>query len=320
MRYILIFFLLVSVHAIHAQPVKQHGQLKVDGLQLVDAKEAPIVLRGMSFGWHNFWPRFYNEAAVEWLVEDWNCSVVRAAMGIEPNGGYLQDKAGSIKKVEAVVEGAIKSGVYVIIDWHSHNIQLDEAKEFFTLMATKYGKHPNVIYEIFNEPDYETWPEVKAYSIELIKTIRAIDPDNIILVGSPHWDQDVHLVADDPITGFDNLMYTLHFYAATHKQGLRDRGDYALSKGLPLFISESAGMEATGDGPINEEEWNKWIDWCEKNKISWVTWSVSDKDETCSVLQKSANSDGQWKISDLKESGIKARELLLKYNKDLKSP
>ena len=182
------------------------------------------------------------------------------------------------------------------------------------MMATKYGNHPNVIYEIFNEPDYESWDEVKKYSIEIIKTIRAIDPDNIILVGSPHWDQDVHVVADDPISGYDNLMYTLHFYAATHKQQLRDRGDYALSKGLPLFISESAGMEATGDGPINEVEWNKWIDWCEKNKISWITWSVSDKDETCSVLQKSANSDGQWKIADLKESGIKARELLLKYN------
>ena len=315
MRFLFIIILLVSMSAVQAQPVKKHGQLKVDGLQLVDEKGAPIVLRGMSFGWHNFWPRFYNEGAVEWLVKDWKCSVVRAAMGIEPNGGYLQDKTGSVQKVEAVVDGAIKSGVYVIIDWHSHNIQLDEAKEFFAMMATKYGNHPNVIYEIFNEPDYESWDEVKKYSIEIIKTIRAIDPDNIILVGSPHWDQDVHVVADDPISGYDNLMYTLHFYAATHMQQLRDRGDYALSKGLPLFISESAGMEATGDGPINEVEWNKWIDWCEKNKISWITWSVSDKDETCSVLQKSANSDGQWKITNLKESGIKARELLLKYQK-----
>jgi endoglucanase len=28
-------------------------------------------------------------------------------------------------------------------------------------MATQYGKYPNVIYEIFNEPDYETWEAVK---------------------------------------------------------------------------------------------------------------------------------------------------------------
>ena len=316
MRYLfigLLFF--ISVTLLNAQPVKQHGQLSVDGLQLVDAKGEPVVLRGMSFGWHNFWPRFYNEETVDWLVKDWKSTVIRGAIGVEPDAGYLHDKEGAIKKMEAVVDGSVKSGVYVIIDWHSHNINLKEAKEFFTHMAKKYGHLPNVIYEIFNEPDYETWPEVKAYSIDLINTIRAIDPDNIILIGSPHWDQDVHIVADDPITGYDNLMYTLHFYAATHKQELRDRGDYALSKGLPLFISESAGMEATGDGPINEEEWNEWINWCEKNKISWITWSVSDKDETCSVLQKSANSNGQWKITDLKASGIKARALLLKYHK-----
>jgi endoglucanase len=171
-----------------------------------------------------------------------------------------------------------------------------------------------VIYELFNEPDYETWSEVKAYSEELIKTIRAIDPDNIILVGSPRWDQDIQLPAADPIKGYNNLMYTVHFYAGTHKQWLRDRTDEAIKKGLPIFISESAGMEASGNGPINFEEWQKWIDWMEANKLSWITWSVSDKDETCSVLNTSAASDGKWKESDLKESGIRTRAYLRKYN------
>jgi endoglucanase len=297
-----------------AQPVKEHGSLHVEGTALKDEKGNNVVLRGMSFGWHNFWPRFYTAGAVSWLRNDWNCSVVRAAMGIEPKQGYKEKPEWSKEKIKTVVDAAIKEDLYVIIDWHSHNINLEEAKAFFIEMAKQYGKHPHVIYEIFNEPDEESWQEVKAYSIELIKTIRAIDPDNIILVGTPHWDQDVHLAADDPITGYNNLMYTLHFYAATHKQSLRDRGDYALRKGLPLFISESAGMEATGDGPINEEEWNKWIEWAEKHQISWVTWSVSDKDETCSVLQKSAKADGGWKEEDLKPSGIKSRALIKKYN------
>ena len=177
----------------------------------------------------------------------------------------------------------------------------------------KYGKYPNIIYEIFNEPEYDTWADVKAYSVEVIATIRSIDKNNVILVGCPHWDQDINLPADDPIAGYNNLMYTLHFYAGTHKQELRDRGDYALKKGLPIFISESAGMEASGDGNINRDEWQKWIDWAEKNKISWITWSVSDKDETCSVLKSGAASDGGWKTSDLKESGILARQYLRKY-------
>jgi len=108
-------------------------------------------------------------------------------------------------------------------------------------------------------------------------------------------------------------MYTLHYYAGTHKQYLRDRADSALKKGLPIFISESAGMEASGDGKIDRDEWQKWIDWSEKNKLSWITWSVSDKDETCSVLKAGAAANGNWTENDLKESGILVRQYLRKY-------
>jgi endoglucanase len=309
-----IFLFMLCTSIVNAQPVKIHGELKVAGSKLVDKNGKPVVLRGVSFGWHNWWPRFYNAKTVKWLHDDWKCTVIRAAMGIEPDKGYIKDSSGSVANVKAVVDAAIKEGIYVIIDWHSHNIKLNEAKTFFAMMAKQYGKYPNVIYEIFNEPDHETWPEVKAYSEEVIKTIRAIDPDNIILVGSPGWDQDIHLPAADPIKGYSNLMYTVHFYAATHKQWLRDKTDEAIKKGLAIFISESAGMEASGNGPLNNEEWQKWIDWMEANQLSWITWSISDKDETCSVLKASAASDGNWKESDLKESGIKTREYLRKYN------
>jgi endoglucanase len=233
-------------------------------------------------------------------------------MGIEPDGGYLEKPQWTKEKIETVIKAAIKNNIYVIIDWHSHNIRLPEAKEFFTDMATKYGKNPHVIYELYNEPVKDTWAQVKDYSIELIKTIRAIDPDNIILVGSPHWDQDINLAADEPITGFNNLMYTCHFYAGTHGQSLRDKCDYALNKGIPVFISESAGMEASGNGPINYIEWQKWIDWCAEKKISLVTWSVSAKRETCSMMKQGVSPEGNWKMEDLQESGIKTRELLRK--------
>ena len=305
-------FLLASIAyiTVNAQAVKKHGQLKVVGTQLTDANNAPVVLNGVSFGWSCFHPRFYTAGAVSTLAKDWNCSVVRAALGVEPENGYLKDSAKSMKLITTVVDAAIKEGIYVIIDWHSHNINLNEARAFFKTMATKYHSYPNIIYELYNEPDYETWPEVKAYSIDLISTIREIDKHNIILVGSPRWDQDVHLPADDPITGFSNLMYTMHFYAGTHKQWLRDRTDSAIAKGLPIFISESAGMDATGDGKLDDEEWNKYINWMQEKKLSWITWSLSDKDESCSVLRKSASSDGNWTDKDLKESGLKTREYL----------
>ncbi|MCI9846222.1 glycoside hydrolase family 5 protein [Flavobacterium pectinovorum] len=313
-NFLIILLLLISC-LVNAQFVKKHGQLSVQGTQLVDKNNNPVVLRGMSFGWHSLWPRFYNKKAVNWLRKDFNCNIVRAAMGVEfGERSYIKDPKFSKDKIEAVIKGAIKSDIYVIIDWHSHNVNLKEAKVFFAEMSKKYGKYPNVLYEIFNEPDDETWQDVKAYAEEVIKVIRENDPNNIILIGSPHWDQDVHLPAADPVKGSDNLMYTMHFYAATHGKALRDRTDKAIESGLPIFISESAGMEASGDGPLNIKAWQEYIDWMEARKLSWITWSVSDKDETCSILQKSAKSEGNWKEKDLKESGIKVRELLRKYN------
>lgn len=295
------------------QPVKIHGRLKVEGTRLLDANNHPYALHGMSFGWSCFWPRFYNAGTVEWLYKDWNCSVLRAAMGVEPKGGYIDNPAGSRALMEAVVDGAIKSGIYVIIDWHSHHVNLEEAKTFFGEMAAKYGQYPNIIYELFNEPAEANWPQVKAYAEAVIKVIRDKDPDNIILVGCPKWDQEIQLPAADPIKGYKNLMYTMHFYAGTHKQWLRDRTDAAIKAGLPVFISESAGMEASGDGPIDYKEWQLYIDWINKNNLSWIAWSVSDKNETCSVLNPSASSTGHWNDSDLKESGVKIREYLKAY-------
>lgn len=308
---LLLSTMLVSV-SIQAQPVKKHGKLSVNGIQLTDEHGQAVVLNGVSYGWHNWWPRFYNKESVRWLATDWKCSVVRAAMGVEPTNGYIQKPNWSMEKIEAVIKGAIENDIYVLIDWHSHSVKLNEAKVFFTEMARKYGKTPHVIYEIFNEPVKDSWPAIKDYSIELIKTIRAIDPDNIILVGSPHWDQDVHIVADDPITGYKNIMYSCHFYAATHGKSLRERCDYAIKKGIPIFISESAGMEASGDGPINYTEWQSWIDWCKINKISLISWSISDKNETCSMLKTSAASQGNWQEQDMKESGIKTKELIIR--------
>lgn len=283
--------------------VELNGHLSVKGTNLVNEKGEKVVLRGVSYGWHNWWPRFYNASSVMVFADDWKCNVVRAAMGVEPDGAYISNPTLALDCVTKVVDAAIANGIYVIIDWHSHGIRTKEAKQFFSQMATKYKGVPNVIYEIYNEPDYQSWADVKAYSIEVIKTIRAIDPESLILVGSPHWDQDIHIVADDPITGYDNLIYTLHFYAATHGEFLRTRGDEAIRKGIPLFVSECAGMEASGDGPINHQEWAAWVQWMNNHSISWAAWSIADKEETCSMMLTSATSEGPWEDKDLKEWG-----------------
>lgn len=292
------------------------SQLQVRGAQLCDQNGKAVVLRGVSLGWHNLWPRFYNKGAVKTLKNEWHATVVRAAMGASSvDDHYLENPEFGIQCITPVIEAAIKNKMYVIIDWHSHEMHTAEAKAFFSKMAKKYGKYPNIIYELYNEPVNDSWEDLKTYAKEIITEIRRYDPDNVILMGCPHWDQDIDLVAANPIEGVSNVMYTVHFYAATHKDYLRDKMRTAIDNGLPVFVSECAGMEASGDGPLNVEEWQKWIDIMENLHISYVCWSLSDKNETCSMLLPRAKACGQWTNALIKPWGRMVRQTLLKYNR-----
>lgn len=286
-------------------PVERHGQLQVVVGRLSDASGQAVTLRGQGFGWDNWWPQYYNADVVRWLREDWCVDMVRPAMGIEPEGAYLENPAASKARVQAVVEAAIAEGIYVIIDWHAHDLHESEATQFFSEMAETYGAEPNVLYEIFNEPEQdETWPDVKAYADTVIAAIRQHDPDNIVIVGSPEWDQRVDLVAADPITSDPNVVYSLHFYAGTHGGWLRDRAAAVIGAGIPLIVSESSGSEASGMGANNYAEWEAWFDLMDANQISWINYSVSDKaGETISVLEPGAPVSGSWDASHLTETG-----------------
>jgi len=294
-------------------------QLKVEGTTMTAAGE-PLVMRGISLGWHNIWPRFYNKEAASRLVTEWGAPVLRAAIGADGHAkadnpgihdGYTGEPQFALDCLYEVVDGAIESGAYVIVDWHSHVLHLDEAKEFFSTVATRYADCPNVIYELYNEPVEDSWADLKAYAEELIKLIDGISKVHpLILMGCPHWDQDIDKPAADPITSYDNLMYTVHFYAGTHKAWLRERCDAAMAAGIPIFISECAACEASGDGPMDMESWNEWSSWATQSGISMLTWSISDKNETCSMFTPDAVSEGPWPEEVIKPWGRIVKEWL----------
>jgi len=236
-------------------------------------------------------------------------------MGVEPDGAYLSNPAASKQRVEAAIDGAIAAGIYVIVDWHAHHARQPEAVAFFSELAARYGDKPNVIYEIFNEPEKDqTWPQLKEYASAVIGAIRKHDPDNIIIIGSPEWDQRIDLVAASPLQGQTNVMYSVHFYADTHRDWLRKRTKAAVDAGIPVFVSESGGSNASGQGQNNYTEWQAWIDFMEENHISWLNWSVSDKaGETCSILEPGGNASGGWTAANLTDSGKHVRNVLRSY-------
>lgn len=297
-----------------AQPtaIEQHGQLRVEGNRILGEHGEPVVLRGASLFWSQWMGQFYNYDAVQWLQEDWNCSIVRAAMGVEM-GGYLENPQIEKAKVTAVVEAAIDLGLYVIIDWHDHNAHQHQAQaqQFFAEMAQRYGEYPNVLYEIWNEPLAEhSWAgQIKPYHTAVIGAIRQHDPDNIILCGSRNWSQKVDEVARDPLP-FTNIAYSLHYYAASHKQALRDNAAAALQSGIALMVTEFGVSESSGTGKLDIEETEKWWRFMEENQISWCNWSIADKDETSAALRPGADGFGGWRENELTPSGLLVRREL----------
>ena len=128
-----------------------NGLLQVHNNKIVNASGEAISLAGNSFFWSNDnWggERYYTPEVVTWLKKDWNTTIVRAAMGVEDPGGYLENKTANKNRVNTIVTTAIDLGIYVIIDWHSHHAEeyKEDAVIFFEEMATLYGEYDNIIY------------------------------------------------------------------------------------------------------------------------------------------------------------------------------
>ena len=292
-------------------PVAVHGRLRAVGNRIVGKDGRPASVAGVSHFWSQWMPQFYNADAVRWLRKDFRAGIIRVAVGIEADG-YLRDPEAETKRAEAVIDAAIAQGMYAVIDGHDHDAHLHEeqATAFFRRMATKYGKTPNVMYELWNEPKEISWPQtVKPYLERVTAAIRRIDPDNLVILGSPTWSQDVDVAAADPVRD-PNAAYTLHFYAGTHKQYLRDKAERALGMGIALFVTEWGTTEASGDGPIDRESTELWLAFMRKHHLSHANWSLADKVENSAVLRPGANPRGGWKTTDLTESGRYVRGIV----------
>lgn len=261
---------------------------------------------------HSQWGgEYFKPEVVAWLVDDWKCQIIRVPLGVH-FGGYLENPQREMEKIERVVDAALQEGVYVIVDWHAHKPEIEAAVGFFTGIAQKYGHHPNLIYETWNEPlEHHDWATVvKPYHERVVEAIRHHDPDNLIVLGTPFWSQHVDVAADDPVTGH-NLAYTLHFYSGSHGEQLRERADAAMRAGVALFVTEWGTSKANGDDGVFIDESEVWLDYLSAHSISWCNWSLFDKQESSAALKPDASTQGGWDESELTQSGRFVRDVLM---------
>lgn len=287
------------------------GALHVEGTRLVGSSGEPVQLRGISTHGLVWFPDYVNEACFAQLHDEWKANVIRLAMYTAENGGYCTD--GDKEYLKGLIRDGVsyagRQDMYVIIDWHilsdsNPNRYLNEAKEFWKEISAEYADDDHVLYEICNEPNGDTgWSDVKAYAQEVIPVIRANDKDAVIIVGTPNWSQYVDQAAADPVTGYENIMYTLHFYAATHKEDLRNKMAAAIDGGLPIFVTEYGICDASGNGAIDEGQADQWVELMNQYGVSYVAWNLSNKDESSSILLSSCDKTSGFTEEDLSTSG-----------------
>lgn len=302
-------------------PVARNGQLKVCGTKLCNSKGQAIQLRGMSSHGLQWFDQCNQNSALDALASDWGADVYRLAMYIQ-EGGYESDPARFTARVDELVESVSQRGMYVIVDWHmlnpgDPNFNLERAKTFFASLSKKHAARNNIIYEIANEPNGVDWTTIKSYAEKVIPVIRANDPDAVILVGTRAWSslglsdgKNAQEIIDNPVAA-SNIMYSFHFYAASHVDYHRDGFASAISK-LPLFVTEFGTTTFSGDGASDFVSTQKYIDLMAANKVSWASWSFADDFRSSSMLKTGTCSrNGPWNGSSLTPVGSWIRERML---------
>ena len=292
-----------------------NGRLHVSGTALADAEGRPAALRGLSTHGLTWFPDFVNESFFRQLSEDWDLSLVRLAMYSDIYCRSAELKEKSLSLLTKGIEAAIATDMYVIVDWHilkDNNplMHVDEAADFFRAISSKYAGCPNILYEICNEPNSgTTWEDIRDYAMQIIPIIRENDPDSVILVGTPNFDRNLMAAALDPLP-FEQVMYSLHFYAATHKDGLEAELKGALKLGLPVFITECGISEENGNGDIDVESAKRWFSVLKENNLSYAVWNISNKGESSAIFRLSYEPDEVITDRDLTDSGLWVRELI----------
>ncbi len=316
--------------------VDQYGRLQVIGTNLCSEKGEPIQLRGLSTHGIQYFPNFYTENAIQSIAEEWEADILRVSSYVNEGWKeqYLDNPTKWKQKIDGLVDYCGKYGIYVLIDWHMLSpgdplYFFDEAIDFWTYMADQHGDKEHVLFDICNEPNNQGWnsykkvdgewvidevfaPEksvtwedhIKPFADSIMSIIRD-ESENVAIVGTPNWAARPNAVIGNPVQ-YDNLMYTMHFYAAEHGQSYMNNVETAVNAGIPVFVTEFGTQKASGDEKNDFEDSQEWLDLLNKYNISWINWNFSSDFRTGAVFKTNYSPTTVAEYADttqLKEAG-----------------
>jgi endoglucanase len=299
-------------------PVQVNGQLRVCGVKLCNQNNQPVQLRGMSTHGLQWYPQCVNDASLDALAGDWGADVIRLSMYIQ-EGGYETNPRLFTDRVHALIDEVSERGMYVIVDWHmltpgDPNYNFSRASTFFTEIAQRHGNKVNILYEVANEPNGVSWSTIRSYHQQIIPVIRAQDANSVILLGTRAWSSlglsdgaTESEVISNPVS-FGNIMYTFHFYAASHGTTYLNALSRAADQ-IPMFVTEFGTQTASGDGANDFTRAQQYLDLMASKQISWVNWNFSDDFRSGAVFTTGTCPGGPYAgTSRLKPAGVWIRD------------
>jgi hypothetical protein len=180
-----------------------------------------------------------------------------------------------------------------IKEWNANLVMMADQNSlvFWREFAAKYANHPNVIFELYNEPHDVSWDcwlngcitseGWQAVGVQqLYDTVRGTGANNIVIIGGLDWGYDLSGVPDYRVEGA-NIIYATHVYDFPHKQAEDwERAWGFLSDSDPVIVSEFGTFDCTADF------YTTLIDYAEtRNQTSWIAWAWTASDPVGASVQ-----------------------------------
>jgi endoglucanase len=241
--------------------------LKTSGRFIVDDTGQPVILRGvnlasLSWGYHDWFPE-----AIQVAVEDWGVNVIRTR--IYQDDYFANPEVFFTTLEDTIINPAGQYGVYVILNpWIGQNESLpnEQTITFWQAVASRYRNNPTVIYDILAEPHDVSRDQVWQANQSLIKTIRQVHPDSLIMVTGIGWGREINSYLDNPLP-YKNIVYRTNPY---NKTGEFEAIFGQIARYYPVFIGE---FGADGYPPMTQVSVQALLNLADKLALGWTAWN-----------------------------------------------
>ena len=130
--------------------------------------------------------------------------------------------------------------------WEHPSLQ-EKTRQLWAALAERYrGEHAVVAYDLLNEPWGKDKPTLAAFMQTVYDTVRAVDPDKIVVF--PSWWDGIDFYPDPADAGWTNMMHTKHPYPGFFGWGEPEPGVH--EDFLARVVPEWEAMAERLDVPI----------------------------------------------------------------------